>query len=375
MTFTYIQETIQILQYAGRVVQLAREALEMDLKEPFLKILGQARSNLAQKGNGRQIYEAHVESAEADLNKVAAHYAMSSLFKDYERHCSIYCYMIDREEYQTSENGKARLILGRTRFTSQITMASALLSFGVLHLGDHNMTCGVREYRGQKEFKHLIEELQDIFKDGDIPETIRRLDNQFGPSIYSLKSLFRDEQRRIFDLILEPALDEAEAAYRHLLEYHTPLIRFLEDSKSPLPRALSMAAEFVLNADLKRAVTLQPLEPNKIKALLEQVELSDSPLEKETLEYGFRKTLEDMADNLAQDPTNLPLLEILDSALALLRDLPFQVNLWTLQNFCYHILQSTYPGQLKSADQGDENGTRWVQVFSSLAQKLSLKIP
>ena len=82
-----------------------------------------------------------------------------------------------------------------------------------------------------------------------------------------------------------------------------------------------------------------------------------------------------MADNLAQDPTNLPVLEILDSALTLLRDLPFQVNLWTLQNFCYHILQSTYPGQLKSADQGDENGNRWVQVFSSLAQKLSLKIP
>jgi len=368
-------ETIQILQYAGRVLQLYRKIFDHDLKPRFLEILEQAQSNIPIHGNGRHIYKSFVEEAMADLNKVAAHYAISSLFKDYEKHCSIYCYMIDREEYQVSENGKARLLLGRARFTSQITMESALLCFGVLHLGDHNMTCGVREYRSEKDFRNLMEKLPDIFKDEDIPETIRRLDQQFGPSIYSLRSLFRDEQRRIFGLILEPALDEAEAAYRQLFEYHTPMIRFLEDSRSPLPRALSMAAEFVLDADLKRAVTQQPLEPDKIRALLEQAELSGSPLEKETLEYGFRKTLEDMADKLAQNPTNLPVLEILDSALSLLRDLPFQVNLWTLQNFCYHILQSTYPGQLKSADQGDENGKRWLRIFSSLAQKLSLKIP
>ena len=368
-------ETIQILQYAGRVVQLWREIFGHDLKPRFLEILEQAQSNTSIHGDGRHIYNSFVEEAMADLKKVAAHYAMSSLFKNYEKICSIYCYMIDREEYQASENGKARLILGRARLTSQITMESALLSFGVLHLGDHNMTCGVREYRGEKDFEHLMEELPDIFKGGDIPETIRRLDNQFGPSIYSLKSLFRDEQRRIFGLILEPALDEAEAAYRQLFEYHTPMIRFLEDSKSPVPRALSMAAEFVLNADLKRAVTQRPPEPDRIRALLEQAELSDAPLEKETLEYGFRKTLEGMAEKLAQDSTNLAVLETLDSALNLLSDLPFQVNLWTLQNFCYHILQSTYPGQSRSADQGDEKGTRWLRIFSSLAQKLSLKIP
>lgn len=368
-------ETVQILQYAGRVVQLCREIFGRDLEPRFLEILEQARSNASIHGNGRQIYKSFVEGAVADLKKVAAHYAMSSLFKDYEKHCSIYCYMIDREAYQPSENGKARLLLGRARVTSQITKESALLSFGVLHLGDHNMTCGVREYRGEKEFRNLMEELPDIFKVGDIPETIRRLDNQFGPSIYSLRSLFRDEQRRILDLTLKPALDEAEAAYRQLFEYHTPMIRFLEDSKSPLPRALSMAAEFVVNADLKRAVTQQPLEPDKIKALLEQAELSGSPLETETLEYGFRKTLEDMAEKLAHEPKNLLLLEILDSALSLLRDLPFQVNLWTLQNFCYHILQSIYPDQLRSADQDGENGKRWLRVFSSLAQKLSIKIP
>ncbi len=368
-------ETLQILQYAGRVIQLYRELFDQDLKQGFLEILKQAQSNASLYGDGRQIYESFVEEATADLKKVAAHYAMSSLFSDYDEHCTIYCYRIDRKEYHNFESGKVRLLLGRARLTSQITTESAVMSFGVLHLGDHNMACGVREFREEKAFRHLIETFQDIFEGGDIPETIRRLDNAFAPSVYSLRSLFRDEQRRILDLILKPALDEAETAYRQLFEYHSPLIRFLEDSKSPLPRALSMAGELVLNADLKRAFKQQPLEPSGIRELLQQAESLGVPLDIETLEYGFRKTLEGHAEKCAQDPNSLTLLKNLESALTLLQDLPFQVNLWTLQNFCYHILESTYPDRSASADQGDENGKEWLRVFLSVAQKLSLGVP
>ncbi|MFZ7112706.1 MAG: DUF3536 domain-containing protein [Desulfatiglandales bacterium] len=368
-------ETIQILQYAGRVLQLAGEVLGCDFETSFLDILVRAKSNMPDRPDGRQIYEAFVEPAVADLKRVAAHYAMSSLFKEYEEQCTIFCYDVNREDYRISRSGKAGLVLGRAGFTSQITGDSARLSFGVLHLGDHNMTCGVREFRGEEEYQHLIERLSEIFIHGDIPETIRSLDNHFGPSPFSLRSLFRDEQRRILDLIMEPALQEAEKTYRQLYETHIPMIRFLKNSNSPLPGALSLAAEFVVNAELKRALKRHPLEPERVRELLEEAISTGSSLEKETLEYGLRKSLEAMGKVWEKDPKNIALLDELDAALTLLDDFPVQVNLWTVQNICYHICQSIYPDQVMSADAGDDHSGRWIRRFFSLAERLQVSVP
>ncbi len=53
-------ETVQILQYAGRVIQIARTQTGIDLEEGFLSILKDAVSNEPERGNGADIYERHV---------------------------------------------------------------------------------------------------------------------------------------------------------------------------------------------------------------------------------------------------------------------------------------------------------------------------
>jgi hypothetical protein len=53
-------ETIQILRYAGRAVELAREVSGDDLQPEFLNRLQAARSNREDAGNGRDLYERHV---------------------------------------------------------------------------------------------------------------------------------------------------------------------------------------------------------------------------------------------------------------------------------------------------------------------------
>ena len=50
-------EPVQVMQYAGRVVQLAQELFGDGVEESFLKILEQAKSNIPAQGDGRRIYE------------------------------------------------------------------------------------------------------------------------------------------------------------------------------------------------------------------------------------------------------------------------------------------------------------------------------
>ena len=56
-------ETVQVLRYAGRAVQLAQELFGDGFEERFLARLGAARSNRSEEGDGRRIYERHVRPA------------------------------------------------------------------------------------------------------------------------------------------------------------------------------------------------------------------------------------------------------------------------------------------------------------------------
>ena len=88
-------ETVQVMQYAGRALQLANEFLPADdLEEEFLRDLAEAHSNLLEQGSGRDIFERQVRPAALDLLKVSAHYAISSLFEEEGAHTPLYLSLI-----------------------------------------------------------------------------------------------------------------------------------------------------------------------------------------------------------------------------------------------------------------------------------------
>ena len=368
-------ETVQILQYAARTLQLAREILDQDLEPSFLAHLAQAKSNVPEYGDGRLIYERFVRPSVADLKKVGAHYAICSLFREYETQTSFYCYRADQEEVRVSEEGKTRLLTGKARFISEITKESAVLSFATLHLGDHNLICGVKDFENHDAYQGMAQDLFSPFEEADFPETIRRLDRQFEGSTYSLKSLFRDEESRILGLITESALEDAEGTYHQLYEDYAPLMRFFKDSDLSPPKALSMVAEFILSKSLRNAFEREPFDLALIESYLEEAKEEGVNLDAATLEFSIRKRLERMAKAFSEDPADLSRLQELASAVALLKAMPFQVNLWMVQNLCYEIFRSRYEEFRKRAENGDGTAQAWVKHFEPMAQSLSFRIP
>ena len=74
-------EPLQVMQYAGRAVQLARELFGGGDEEELLKMLEQAKSNLPAQGDGRRIYENTVRPAMVRA-KDAVKYDEQRLFLD-----------------------------------------------------------------------------------------------------------------------------------------------------------------------------------------------------------------------------------------------------------------------------------------------------
>jgi hypothetical protein len=363
-------ETVQVMQYAGRAIQLGREFSGNDIEAEFLKRLEKAKSNIPEHRDGRNIFEKYIEPAMVDIKKVAAHYAISSLFEDYPDKATIFCYSVERKHYRSTQAGKTNLASGSAVITSEITRESAAFDFGGLHLGDHNLSCGVIEKQNNDFYQTLEQEIFEAYEKGDIPEVFRMLDQHFGNSLYSIRSLFRDEQRKILETVLEAAQAEALSAYRNLYEHHVPLIRFLKDSGTPPPRALYMAGELVLNSDLRRVFRHEELDHEAIKILIEDAELGGIALDADTLEYTLRKNLERQAVKLRSDPMKLVLLEKLLEGIELVYALPFDVNLRKIQNVHYDLGQRLYPELKRKTEQRGRHAGKWMERFEALSEKL-----
>jgi alpha-amylase/alpha-mannosidase (GH57 family) len=368
-------ETTQILQYAGRAVQLGRELWEDGVEERFLSLLEYAKSNLPEHRDGSQIYGKFVKPAMVDLHKVGAHYAVSSLFESYDDRAEIFCYQVDREEYRLLPAGKKRLALGRARITSEITRESADVSFGVLHFGDHNVSGGIREFRGKESYESLATEISEIFAEADFPEIIRAVDRHFGTGVYSLKLLFRDEQRKILDMILASTMADIDGVYRQLYMQNAPLMRFLSDIGYPASKSFHAAAELALNGELKRAFQAETLDIEAIRGTLYEAEGVKITLDGAGLGYTLRKTIERMMLAFRENPDDIVLLAQIDAAVEMGTSLPFEVTFWKTQNLYWEMRETVFAGYRSRAALGDEGAGEWIRLFTALGKKLSVTLP
>ena len=364
-------ETIQVIEYAGRAVQLAEALFGESIEQPFLERLERAKSNLGEYGDGRRIYESCVKPAVVDLRTVGAHYAVSSLFDSYQPVDRVYCYGVETDGYRQLSAGKAKLALGRARVTSEVTLESAIVSFGALHLGDHNVVAGVRE--GTLADSGADAAIVDAFSRADIPGVLRLLDKHFTGGTHSLKVAFRDEQRRILDRILDSTVEEADGVYRQLYDEHAPLLRFLADLRMPLPKGLQLAAEFALNNALRRALGSLDIDLAHVHALLAEADRAGATLDRTTLGFTLTRTIEALAARFREEPYAVDRLDALDRAVALALQLPFEIDYWKAQNEYYGLLRDVFAGVRARAGH-DESARVWVERFVELGDKLRVRV-
>ena len=366
-------ETVQVIQYAGRALQLAGQLFTEDLAPPFLDLMAQAKSNIPEQGEGRSIYEHSVQPAMVDLEKVGAHYAVSSLFEEYGQRTRIYCYDVERLEYRTSRQGKLRVVVGQATIASEITWESEQITFGVLHLADHSVIGGVRQFQGEDAYRVFDQEVDKAVASGDLAELVRLVEKSFGSGTYTLRSLFRDEQRKILGVILEEATNEARALYKNFHDEHAHLVRFVTDLGVPLPRRFRLAVDFTLNSELLDAFSNGEVDLPKSRAILDEIRRTGVKPDAVTLEFALRRTIEHLFTRFVANPMEPGLLQRLEETIDLVLSLPFQVRLWEAQNTYYSIMRD-YAGQVQErAERGDPDARAWLEGFAKLGDKLKVR--
>ena len=362
-------ETVQVIHYAHRALRLAPESNGRELEPGLIERLRNAKSNLAEHGDGARIYEKWVKPAYVDNERLAGHFAISSLFENYDEKLKIYCYRVSRDKFSTEADGKLRLAQGQANFCSEITRECATFTFAAVHLGEHNVIAGVLPSNPDQN-EALRETLSEVFSRADTAEIIRVFDEAFRKCTFSLRSLFRDEQRKITNLILSDSLTSSAAAYRSIYESQAPLIRFLHDLSIPVPPPLKSAAEIAINNQLRAAIERPEIDPNSIQAYFKEAAASQINVNTETLEFAVRKRLEKEAEQSAQHLGELEYAHKLRQLVDFVLSLPFPVVLWEAQNVLYGPLTKSLHSD--TGINGDLAGKALREELSQLSERLKI---
>ncbi|MGE5365172.1 MAG: DUF3536 domain-containing protein [Bacteroidota bacterium] len=369
-------ETVQVIMYAGRSIQLAGELFDTDLEKEFIELLEKAPSNIPEVGNGAYAYINYVKPAKVDLLRVAAHYAISTLFDEYADSVSrIFSYEVKNENYERMEAGRSKMAIGRACMHSHITQEESMVSFAVVHLGENNIHGGVRDTISSEAFHEMRNEMNQAFQRLNLSELMLALDKHFGTHNYSLWHLFKDESRKVYAKIMESTLREVEVSFRQIYENHYPLMTAMRENSLPLPKAISTAVEYTLNTDLRRmlqepgAVDLEKL--NRIGE--EKVKWSIS-FDDPALAYAATEKLNELMSELSKNNENSAFMHFIGEFLHSLSRMGVHPDMWKSQNTLFRMSGDLYHNFRNKAKRGTKKAKEWINNFHKLENALQVKL-
>jgi alpha-amylase/alpha-mannosidase (GH57 family) len=384
-------ETVQVIAYAGRVLQLSAKLFGQpgaELEPQFLAILEGAKSNIPELKNGAEVYRRFVTGMKIGLEQVGAHYAISSIFRPYPEDGEIFCYNVHRGTHDVYSSGRGRIAIGSARILSRITEETEEICFSVLHLGDQNISAAVRRYKPDDEaqvqaFAKLSKDISVAMRRANLPEVIRLIDHYFNtdesgahdtesapaPTSYSLTSLFADEQHRIVQIILNQTVAEMEESLRKIYNDHASLLDFLTDTGITPPPALEVAANFATNAALRKAIEAENFDPDYVLSVLERANTEHITLNNQELSFAagqrMKRAMVRLEAAAAGDPTATGALALALAMAETFHKVPFEVNLWGAQNIWNDLLRRSDRSYWT---------TEWSEDFRSLGEALNISV-
>jgi hypothetical protein len=363
-------ETIQVMSYAGRVIQLAKEMWGKDFEPGYVARIEKAPSNQAVFKNGAKVYDQFVKPAPLDLLKIGVHYAVSSLFEDYPETVQIGEYTAKNQISDLVESASQKLFLGKAQIRSSTIWEEDTISYAVLHLGDQSLIAGARSFTDEQSFSRFQDEIKEAFERGDVPQTIRLMDHHFGDHNYSLWDLLRDKKREVLSQLLESTLEEAEASFLKIFENHYSIMYSLKENNIPLPRAFSTSVEFILNADFRKLMEKEELKLDSLKKVIDEFNKWELHPDKTLLGYVSSLRINKIMEELLANPENLSLLKALDELLGLLQDFPLDLNLWKSQNLYFNLCRKFKDPMKERKKTGDPRAENWMELMEDIGRRL-----
>ncbi len=240
-------ETVQIMKYAARAMQVAARFTNKDLESKFLEILSEAKSNIPENGTGKDIFEKYVRPSVITLKQIASLWAITSLYQDIDDEENVYCYIVKREDYQKVQKGNSTLLLGHIEIQSRITLQKSNLMFALMQYAGGDFHCAIKEFSDAESYAKLKQNLTNTFLLNPLTEIIRSLDESFGKEYFTLKDIFIEERRKILEILIQNKMIKYAQIYQEMYDEGKGSIYQMQNLGLSVPEEFKIAAHYSLS--------------------------------------------------------------------------------------------------------------------------------
>jgi hypothetical protein len=198
------------------------------------------------------------------------------------------------------------------------------------------------------------------------------MDQHFGTHNYSFWHLFKDDQKRIINQVLDTTLINVEGMFRSIYENHYPLMMAFNDLNMDLPKPLRITGDFIVNTKIKRILESNHLDVKELRNLKDEIGRLKVELDLVTLNYFATNRISKLMEKLAADPEDLEVMSDAIDLIEVTRQIPLQPDLWKADNIAFSIREDYYLS-MKEKSSHDINALNWVNLFDNLVAHLNLK--
>ncbi len=327
-------EPVQVLKYAAMALQYLRDLGGGALEDEFVRRLEAAPSNLAEFGDGGRVYRRLIRPAVVDWRRVIAHYAIAGLFQEHPDDARVYAWRVERLDETREAYDATALRVGRVRVTAEVTGDAKDAVYGLLHLGGHDVSCGIRAWEDAAAYEALKADLLRRYRQASLADTVRGLDEHFGRDTFSLGHLFIEERRRVLEHVIRAVLERYEETYRRTWEESRRLVHYLRQHDVPIPELFRITARHVISGEITAALGQVPASgaiPDRVFELAAEARGLGLALDLAEARRPMQRAVAEALDALREAPA----AERVTAALALVRGaerLGVRFGLWRAQN-------------------------------------------
>jgi alpha-amylase/alpha-mannosidase (GH57 family) len=361
-------ETTQILQYACRAIQLISQTVGTDLEEEFSKRLEAVPSNITSLEHAGNVYKRFVIPSKTNLVRVGMHYAVSSLFEEDPENAPVFNYTTSNEFFLRKEAGEQKLALGITKVRSNVTRSEKRFTFAVVYMGKHNIIGNISLDMEAEKFASMKVRITNAFEEGRLGDVIGLMQTYFGPEKYTLWQLFKDEKRKVLDMITYQSMKELEESLRIVYNRDYPLVKALVNNDIPIPKAYTTTFEYILNADLLNCFLADRINVKAFERVMD--ELAKWELKIEDPGKVSRLAGESIFKELKRinaERSNIKRIERLNRIFPLLKQFKLEPILYQSQNLYFEISREEEVETLSHKPE-------WVKQFKLLGENLGVKV-
>jgi alpha-amylase/alpha-mannosidase (GH57 family) len=230
-------ESIQILMYASRAIDLVRRSSPNDLEKGLIEFLAQAESNDPSYKNGASLYETMVKPSKITSSLAAAHYAIIALLENVDPVVNLFVKTTRRLRQNQYEKNGIKALLGEVIVTEKRTGKEVKKRFLAVREKGPGFSC-VTGSVSTPDYELLNEEISRSFSDS--PESLVTVFSMMSQEVqyFELGDLIPDVRLGVFNALgnsLENRIKHSIGSSKGLIEEFLNVLYLI---KEPSPSFL-----------------------------------------------------------------------------------------------------------------------------------------